>query len=199
MDANRNLFEEAKADFRQFVEQLIREIGKFDTDIADLEAKRCIFRQNRDIRFSADKSPYKIAMGAYMNKGGKKAPTAGYYFHVEPGNCFLAGGLWMPEPEQLAKVRQELDYNIKEWNKLVSTAAFKKHFSDGFSQESKLSRPPKGFDADNPALPFLLLKSFTVSMPMEDAQVQDKNLIKIASGAFKALQPVITFLNQAMD
>jgi len=199
MDANRNLFEAAKLDFRHFVQQLITEIGKFDRDIAELEAKQCIFRQNRDIRFSKDKSPYKTAMGAFMNKGGKKASTAGYYFHAEPGNCFLAGGLWMPEADQLSKVRQELDYNLTEWNKLINAAAFKKHFSNGFDQSCKLSRPPKGYDADNPALPFLLLKSFTVSMPLEDAELLNKNLIKQTRSAFKSLQPVISFLNQVND
>lgn len=199
VEKNRATMERAKEDFQQVTAALINEMGKFDPDIAPLEAKRCIFRLNRDIRFSKNKAPYKTAMGAYMNRGGKKLNTAGYYFHAEPGNCFLAGGLWMPEPEHLAKVRQEIDYNLDEWKGILTNKKFKKYFKDGLDQSSLLTRPPKGYDADNPALSFLKLRSFTVSMPLDDKIMFEKSLNKKCASAFQNLKPMIDFLNRALD
>lgn len=199
VEKNRPLMEKAKADFEQMTAELIREMGKFDADIGPLEAKKCIFRLNRDIRFSKDKSPYKTAMGAYMNRGGKKLNTAGYYIHTEPGNCFLAGGLWMPEPEPLAKVRQEIDYNLEEWEAILKKSSFKKYFKEGPDDTSMMSNPPKGYDADNPALPYLKLRSFTVSMALSEKEMMSKGITKKIADAFKCMKPMIDFLNRAGD
>lgn len=199
MDANRSAYENARDDFRSVIEHIVAEVGAFDPDIAVLDPKRCVFRQNRDIRFSADKSPYKLAFGAFMNKGGKKAATAGYYFHAEPGNCFLAGGLWMPEKEELAAIRQEIDYNLAEFASIVTNKAFKKYFPEGFDSGHSITRPPKGYDDSNPALPYLKLKSFTVSLAFSDSEFLDKKTSKEIVRAFKALQPLISFLNRALD
>lgn len=199
MDANRAMYENARDDFRNLVEYLVTEIGKYDPDIAVLDPKRCIFRQNRDIRFSADKSPYKLAFGAFMNKGGKKTATGGYYIHAEPGNCFIAGGLWMPEKEELAKIRQEIDYNIEELNAIMNNRSFKKYFPDGFDSGYAISRPPKGYDETNPALPYLKLKSFTVSLAFTDGDFLDKKTAKEIVRIFKMLHPLVSFLNRALD
>ncbi|MEI9935324.1 MAG: DUF2461 domain-containing protein [Ferruginibacter sp.] len=102
-DKNRKIYELAKADFYTTVDTLINGIADFDESIRNLKAKDCLFRINRDIRFSKDKSPYKTNMGAYFNKGGKKINTAGYYFHFEPGGSFIAGGFHMPMPPELAR------------------------------------------------------------------------------------------------
>ena len=199
MDANRPLYENARDDFRSLVEYLVSEIGKFDTDITPLDPKRCVFRQNRDIRFSADKSPYKLAFGAFMNKGGKKAATAGYYIHAEPGNCFLAGGLWMPEKEELAAIRQEIDYNLDEFVSIIQCKSFRKYFPEGFDSGHSITRPPKGYDESNPALPYLKMKSFTLSLAFSDGEFMDKKSAKEIVRAFKTLQPLISFLNRALD
>src|SRR5689334_13212529 len=109
-DKNRKVYEAAKKDFTDFVQTMIDKFGKKDESIAAIVAKDCLFRINRDIRFSKDKSPYKTNMGASINKGGRMTMnTAGYYFHLEPGNCFVGGGLWQPEPDALKKIRQEID------------------------------------------------------------------------------------------
>src|ERR1044071_4143311 len=110
LDENRDNYIAAKADFENFISVLIKKISAFDEDIKELQAKDCTFRLNRDIRFSKDKTPYKVNMGASLNRGGKKSIYAGYYFHMEPGNkSFVGGGLWMPMPPELKKVRQEID------------------------------------------------------------------------------------------
>ena len=118
-DTNRKKYESAKNDYEALVGDVIKQLSKTDESIAHLEPKQCVFRINRDVRFSKDKSPYKTNMGMYFSKGGKKSFYAGYYFHLQPGGSFVAGGLWMPMPPELKKVRQEIDYNWEEFKKIV--------------------------------------------------------------------------------
>ena len=195
-EAHRPEFDKAKATFTEVVEQLIEDIGKIDPDISPLVAKDCIFRQYRDVRFSSDKTPYKTHIGAYLNKGGKRINTAGYYLHIEPGASILAGGLYHPESTQLQSVRQEIDYNLDEWNKLVSNKSLKKVFSSGISQEDTLKRPPRGYEPDNPALPYLKLKSFVFTKPLPDEHLINLRETKTLTASFITLTPVINFLNR---
>src|SRR5919199_2897449 len=123
-DANRARYEEARAQFEDFVQLLIAEINKFD-DLGALSAKECIFRINRDIRFSKDKSPYKTNMGASIAPGGKKSTRQSYYVHIAPHDrSFLAGGLYMPTPEQLAKFRQAIDRDAARFKRIINAKDF---------------------------------------------------------------------------
>lgn len=199
-DKNRKAFEDAKADFAAFIQQVIDLHGKKDPGIKTLVAKDCMFRINRDVRFSKDKSPYKTNFGASINKGGKKAMnSAGYYFHLEPGACFIGGGLYAPMPEELRKVRQEIDYNFADFKKLIGAKKFKAVYGDlDKSAEYMLSRVPKGYEADNPAAEYLRLKSFIAIINISDADLSSKELVKKTAAAFEALQPVIGFINEAI-
>ena len=198
-DTNRKLYETAKADYISVVEVVIAATAKFDEPIGNLKAKDCIFRINRDVRFSKDKSPYKSNMGASITPGGKKVNAPGYYFHCEPGQSFAAGGLYMPEPADLGKIRQEIDYNFDEWKKIISNKKFIKYFIKGVDGIDTLSRPPKGYAEDNPAIEYLKMKSFIVSRPLNDTDLTDKNLVKEIAKTFEAMKPMIDFLNHAMQ
>jgi uncharacterized protein (TIGR02453 family) len=198
-DINRKTYEVAKADYISLVDAVIVNTAKFDISIEGIKAKDCIFRINRDVRFSKDKSPYKPNMGAFINPGGKKVNTPGYYFHCEPGQSFAAGGAYMPEPGDLAKIRQEIDYNFEEWKKIVENKIFKKYFTKGVEGIDVLSRPPKGYTEDNPGIGYLKMKSFIVSRPLTDTELTDKNLVKEITKTFEAMKPMIDFLNQAMQ
>ncbi|MGZ5134058.1 MAG: DUF2461 domain-containing protein, partial [Flavitalea sp.] len=114
-ESHRKQYEQAKQDFEGFIKIILEKHCKKDEDLKDLEAKKCTFRINRDIRFSKDKSPYKSNFGASMDRGGKKSIYAGYYFHLEPGKSFAGGGLWMPMAPEMKKVRQEIDYCFDEF------------------------------------------------------------------------------------
>ena len=130
-DENREKYESARANFQEFITGLLQNMAAFDPDMKDLEAKKCMFRINRDIRFSKDKTPYKINISAHFNKGGKKSVHAGYYFHLQPGgNSFVGGGLWMPEAAELKKLRQEIDYCFPEFKKIINSPAFKKQYGE---------------------------------------------------------------------
>ncbi|HMK04815.1 MAG TPA: DUF2461 domain-containing protein [Ferruginibacter sp.] len=198
-DKNRDQYESARLDFHFFLAQVIAAIAVFDNPVGTLSVKECVFRINRDIRFSKDKTPYKSNMAGYFNKGGKKSNGAGYYLHIEPGRSFAAGGMWQPIPPDLAKIRQEIDYNFDEWKKLSRNTEFKKMFTGGVSSEDSLIRPPKGYDDSNPAIGYLKMKNFIVSRSFTDAEVQNKNFVKDVAKTFRAMKPLIDFLNTAIE
>lgn len=197
MDANKNEYQHAKAEFEEFVTQLISSLGKMDDALANLQAKQCIFRLNRDIRFSNDKSPYKTNFGAAFSRGGKKFMGAGYYFHLQPGNSFIGGGCWMPDAALLKNIRQEIDYNFQDFKKLITTKNFKATF--GEINGDKLSRPPKGYDENNPAIEYIKFKSFTVSTPVSDKEILSADVIKKPMEVYKTMKPFIDFLNKACN
>jgi uncharacterized protein (TIGR02453 family) len=197
-DKNRKIYEQAKADYLNFVTILLNEIQGFDTSLMELQPKQCIFRLNRDVRFSKNKDPYKTNFGASFSKGAKKIQTAGYYFHLEPGENFVGGGLWMPMAPDLNKVRQEIDYCFKEFSSILKKPAFKSTYGD-MDNSMKLVRPPKGFDIDNPALEYLKLKSFVVTRVIKDTELTDKHLFKNMVKDFKTIAPLVHFLNRAIE
>lgn len=200
-DANRTKYEAAREDVEIFLQAVIDKHGKKDPGIANLVAKSSLYRINRDIRFSKDKTPYKIHLAGSMTKGGKKSPLAGYYLHIEPdGKSILAGGLWMPESEKLKKVRQEIDYCFDEFSKIVSNKKFKAQFGDlDRSEEFSLVKVPQGFDKDNPAAEYLKLKSWLVARTFTDAEVTSKDFLKKVTEGMEAMQPFLAFLNRAID
>ncbi len=196
-DANRKRYEEAKADFSSFIQSVIDLHGKKDPAIKNLSAKDCLFRINRDIRFSKDKRPYKTNFGASINKGGRKAwNSAGYYFHLDPGGCFTGGGIYMPDPETLKKIRQEIDYNLPDFKKIIQSKKFRSVYGDlDQSGEFMLSRVPKGYEPDNPAAGYLKLKSYIAMVAIKDSDLTSPALIKKTVAAFEALQPLVSFIN----
>lgn len=199
-DKNRQRYESAKADFEQLTTKVLAGISAFDQTIIHLQPKECTFRINRDVRFSKNKSPYKTNMAMYISRAGKKGFSPGYYLHVEPGAGFLAGGIWMPMAPELKKVRQEIDYNWQDFKKILGAGKFKSLFGDlERSDNVVLSRPPKGYDASNPAIEYLKFKSLIASAPVVDDDLTSKNLVKKVVARFEILHPLIVFLSQAVD
>ncbi|MBN8786114.1 MAG: DUF2461 domain-containing protein [Terrimonas sp.] len=198
-DANRPKYETAKKDFENFIQELIDAYGKKDASVASLAAKECMFRINRDIRFSKDKTPYKKNFAASINRGGKKSIFAGYYFHLEPGNSFIGGGIWMPMPAETQKIRQEIDYCFDEFKRIITTKKFTAVYKTLDQDPAlRLANVPKGYTKDNPAADYLKYKSWIAMQPFTDAKLASKDLVKKSVEAFVALQPLIEFLNRAI-
>lgn len=197
-DQHRSDYELAKKNFIDFTEELIAGISKFDPAVKHQEAKKCIFRINRDIRFSKNKLPYKNNMGASISPGGKKSFTAGYYFHLEPGGSFFAGGMWQPEALYLSAIRQEIDYCQEEFKKIITAAPFKKLFK-GLSTEDKLKTVPKGYDKTHPQIEALKNRSFIVVHELTDKQLVATGFLKEAISAYKVMHPLNQFLRRAGD
>ncbi|MFT3932363.1 MAG: DUF2461 domain-containing protein [Chitinophagaceae bacterium] len=198
-EKNRPVYEAAKADFLGFIQNVIDKHAKKDETLLDLKAKDCLFRINRDVRFSKDKSPYKNNFGASINRGGKKSVFAGYYFHCQPGEAFVGGGIWMPMPPELKKVRQEVDYCYDEFKKIVGNKKFTSVYGDLVKDsETSLVKVPQGFEKDNPAADYLKLKSFIALQKLDDKDLVSKDLVKTTLTAFEALQPLVAFINRAI-
>jgi uncharacterized protein (TIGR02453 family) len=196
-ETNRKKYETAKENILEVAAGLIKVVGAFDKNIAELEPKQCIFRINRDVRFSKNKSPYKNNMSLIISQGGKKAETASFYIHIEPGQAFIGCGFWSPEVKKLAAIRQEIDYNSKDFKKIISTKKFTDTFTEGLSMEATLQRPPKGYEAENPAIDFIKLKSFVTITQLTDADLQHKDFVKKILEIYKVAKPFIDFLNTA--
>ncbi|MDR3328820.1 MAG: DUF2461 domain-containing protein [Prevotellaceae bacterium] len=188
----------AKADVEQLAMQLVAGIGEFDGSVRGLEPKDCLFRIYRDARFSHGEPPYKTNLGVVVQRGGKKTNYACYYVHVEPGGCFLSGGIYMPQPPVLKAIRQSIAVNFDELGGIVGERSFKKYFS-AIVDNNKLVKVPQGFDKSSPAAEFLKQKDFHVMRSVDDGDLCSPGFLKQALAAFKALTPLNHFFNEAIE
>lgn len=195
-EANRERYESARNNFKDFVTELINRIGAWDEGIKKLHAKDCIFRIYRDVRFSKNKDPYKTHFGAWMNARGRKSESAGYYFHLEPGNNFIAGGVYMPPAAELKAIRQEIDYNLNDFEQILKSPDFKKYF--GTLGGEKLKTAPKDYPKDHPAIEWLKHKDFIMEHYLEDEDVLSEDLLENCDNIYRAMIPLNRFMNEAL-
>lgn len=200
-DAHRDQYIQSRGDFEKFVAVLISKTAEFDSDIKDLQPKDCMFRINRDIRFSKNKTPYKTNLAASLDRGGKKSIYAGYYFHAEPGNkSFIAGGIWMPMAPELKKIRQEIDYSFDEFKGILHNKAFVTEYKElEHTDDLKLTNLSRGYEKENPAAEYLKFKSLIASKPLSDEELTSNQLTVKTIKAFKAIMPLIKFINRSLE
>ena len=196
-DEHKKEYEAAKKDYEQFITDILMSMKGIDPAFAEQKAKNCIFRIYRDVRFSKDKTPYKAHFGAFMSRGGRKFPGAGYYIHIEPGKNFIGGGLWMPDAPLLKAVRQEIDYNFDEFSGIVESKPFKKLFKQLSGEQ--LKTVPQGYTAENPPIDYLKMKSFTVGHNLPDKELSGKNFVAKCVDIFTVMKPLVDFLNRSLD
>lgn len=197
-EKNKPKYLEAKASFEDFLETLHKELVRFDDGLAGLNPRKLGFRIYRDVRFSKDKRPYKTNMGGSFSPGGKLVQEPGYYVHIQPGNqSFVAAGIYMPSPENLASIRQEIDYSTSKFLKILNDKKFKKYYA-GLDDFDKLKTAPKGYAKDHPHLDLLKYKSYIVSHAFTDAQVAAPKFVKEVAAACKTVKPLNDFLKEAL-
>jgi len=196
-DKNKHVYLKSKETLEEVVGKVLVLTSKFDKEVAGIDPAKTIFRIYKDVRFSKDKTPYKTNMGAHITPGGKGSSMPSYYIHIEPGNCFMGGGCYMPMPDKLAAIRQEIDYNYVGFKKIINNKDFKK-FYNGLMEEDKLVNPPKGYDKENPAVEVLKNKHFAVLHKFDDKELLKPGFEKYAASAFKAMHPFLLFLREAM-
>ncbi len=196
--ANKKAFDAAQDNMTAFAGFLIGEIGKFDEQVASVDPKSCVFRIYRDVRFSKDKSPYKINLGAYIAPGGRKSMQPGYYFHLEPGRSFVAGGKHRPDGSELLKIRTAIANKPDEFLKIIN----KKSFVEGLGElwDDRLKSVPKGFDPDHKAAAYLKLKEFMAQKELHNEKALTspefpKKLVK----TMKEMYPLVVFLRRALS
>ncbi|MFZ9760911.1 MAG: DUF2461 domain-containing protein [Candidatus Kapaibacteriota bacterium] len=203
---NKSLYETA---LREPSKLLINEMDMlFIKHILPYEAnhKKSLFRINRDIRFSKDKSPYKTNIGITFpiyrpqakTQHASKTEKPGIYVHIEPKGCFIAGGLYMPDGNQLKAIRQKIESDWNVLHQIQKSNAFKKAFPKGLLGE-KVKTMPRGYDPEHPGKEYLRMKQFIVMEEIKDDMILSNQLMKEILSKAKAMAPLIVFLDEAIN
>ncbi len=194
---NRKWYEESRDKIIFLTDVLINEIAKFDPEVAGTNAKDCVFRIFRDVRFSKNKDPYKTNFGSFISKGGRKSIYPGYYIHIEPNQSFLGGGVYMPEAETLRSIRNYMAENATEFLEIINDPEFRATFPEMY--DHKLKTAPKGFPKDHKFIELLKYKSFVFSTRIENKKITDENFIFYTVQIFNQLRHANVFLYDALE
>lgn len=195
--ANKSRYDVLHKAFVDEVQQLINRIALFDPQVAGLEAKDCMFRIYRDLRFSPDKTPYKVHFAAYMAQGGRSSERGGYYIHLEPGHCHLSGGVWCPPPKLLKKLRQDIYDHIDEFVGIIHEPEFKALYPT--MEGEVLKRMPAGYPSDFQYDEIMRHKDFCVSCLKPDSFFEQDDWMDQSVAILEKLLPLNNFLNYTVD
>lgn len=207
-DEHRDWYQACRERFIAFSTEYIRRLSEMDPALAVLQPKDCIWRINRDIRFSTDKRPYKEWFGCFPAAGvpgkpktwGKKSMRGGYYVHIQPGQCMFAGGIWDPSKELLAALRREIEANYEEVEAIMGSKTWKKYFGQDFDYMwGALKKVPAGFDPNFVHADWLKHKTYTFSMPLSDEMVCSPDFIDKITDIAAAAKPMNDFLNYTFE
>ncbi|SHF79754.1 TIGR02453 family protein [Flavobacterium segetis] len=196
---NKKRYEVFKNDYLQTASDLLDVLKPLDASLEMLEAKKCTFRINRDIRFSKDKTPYKTHLSFWFSSGAKGQNRSGYYIHLEKGASFIAGGLYCPEADDLKKIRKEIAFFYDDLQEILDEKNFKREFGN-FAREEKntLKNPPRGYEKEHPAIDFLKLKSFESAQKIDISAATKKDFVTIMGQKLIVLKPLNDFINRAL-
>lgn len=191
---NKAEYDSTRENFIGFCDEILSEIKLMDVRFYDTKIKDCIFRINRDIRFSKDKRPYKENYSAAFGIGGRSSGKVDYYFHLQNDNNFLGGGMWQPSPEHLAKFRQEIDYAPEKLKAIIEEPDFRKYFP--IIEGQKLKRPPKGYSEDHPDIDLLKYKDLFFMKKFSNEEVKSSSFKTVLMEHVLVLKPYIDYVNE---
>jgi uncharacterized protein (TIGR02453 family) len=195
--AHKESYEAAKENVLHFISLLIPILSEVDPAFPkDSVPKKHLMRIYRDVRFSKDKRPYKNNFGIYFSLNGKGGNEPGYYLNIAPGNCFFAGGYWMPDAGDLKKIREEIDYNADSFLEVINRKSFSTLFK--LDSEDSLKKAPKGYPIDHPLIDILKLKSFSASFMFQDEEMSKPDILEKMRHAFEQVYPFILFLRSSI-
>jgi uncharacterized protein (TIGR02453 family) len=197
-DAHRQWYRQSLEQFREFIDGVLGGMVLFDPSLAGLEAKQTVFRIYKDTRFSKDKTPYKTNFGSWMSPGGRRSSDAGYYFHLEPGGCFMAAGVYMPPSDKLHLIRQEIVFNPAGFRKVFHDPWIMEHYERS-GTEDKLKKGPAGFPKDSEMMEELKYKHYIFSKDYPENGIVRKDFPARLVEDFRGLFPVVNYLNYALS
>ncbi|WP_128543535.1 DUF2461 domain-containing protein [Larkinella soli] len=191
--ANRSRYEAAKKELTGFVGRLLEAVCRFQP-LPNTEVKDCIFRINRDIRFSKDKSPYKPNFAVAIGPGGRHSGRIDYFLSIQPdGETFLGAGMWQPTPQHLTKFRQEVDYNPTELKRIIEDPEFRAYFPEIWGETMKTA--PKGYSADHPDIDLLRRKQLFFMHRYSDREVTKPGFADEVARGCLLIRPYCDYLN----
>ena len=200
MAAHRPDYQRARAACTDLVRQVLAQVAATDPDLTDLTTADVLFRLHKNDRAHRDPEPYKRRMGAGLKLGGRHAPRAGYFLAIQPeGRSWLGAGTFHPTPAMLAAIRQEIHYNGDEFHRRRQASELLRYFPDGLDTTGpQLTRPPRGYFADDPDLDWLRLKTFGTGRYYPDAEVLAPGFVSQIVAGIAAARPLVDFLNEAL-
>ncbi len=182
------------ATITDFADALLQEMQKHDT-IETPSGKASLHRIYRDTRFSKDKTPYKTNWSGSFSRATKKL-RGGYYFHIEPGNSFAGGGFWAPNPPDLKRIREEIDYDAAPLRKILKSKTFANTF--GSLEGEKVQTAPKGYPSNHTDIDLLRYKQFLISKSFTDKEVLSDNFLKELNTTFKNMRPFFDYMSEVL-
>lgn len=196
---NKTWYDSAKENVLDIITQLTNEICKFDTTIKPFDPKKGLFRIARDNRFRPDREPYKTNFGACINHQGKNITySSTYYLNIEPNNCFVSAGVYMPVKEALQDVRYHIYNNFDEFEEIITSPDFIALFGGLAPDTQKLKRVPNNFDSEHPAAEYMKMKNFYTYRVIDDKLMTDETVaLGYLIESFKVLMPFNRFINEA--
>ena len=187
---NKPKFKELELEIKTFGEELKDRLNEFDN-----VDRFKLFRIYRDVRFSKDKTPFKTHFGLTWHRT-KPLYRGGYYLHISPGKNFLACGFWDPNPNDLKRIRKELEYDAKELRDIISSKEF---FSVwGNLEGSELKTAPRNFDKNHPDIDLIRKKQFIFSISYSDEEVCEPQFINKLENALKMVRPFTDYMSDIL-
>jgi len=193
--ANKERYTDIRESFIGFLESVYPYLQEFDPELKGIDVRKSVFRVNRDIRFSHDKSPYKTSIAGVLIAGGRKkfSEYAGYYLHIEPGNSLIGGGAYLPPSQWLNKIRKEIAGDSIAFREILSSKDFVRYF--GVLSGEKLKGAPRGYSKDHPDMDLLKYKSFLAVNEISEEEIMSETFADHFINVSKVLKSFNDFLN----
>ncbi|WP_127124979.1 DUF2461 domain-containing protein [Pseudoflavitalea rhizosphaerae] len=199
---NRDWFQLHKTEFQQeqekmaaFAEALLQALSLHD-QLETRSGKESLHRIYRDTRFSQNKTPYKSNWSGRF-KRATKYRRGGYYYNIEPGNSFIAGGFWGPVPADLKRIREDIAFDNEPLRKIINSKTFKSSF--GALKGEQVKTAPKGFDANHEAIDLLRYKQFLLIRHFTDEEVLGTGFLKAADLTFRHMRPFFDYMSELLS
>ncbi|MDR2563352.1 MAG: DUF2461 domain-containing protein [Prevotellaceae bacterium] len=197
---HKNLYEEARQDVENFAAEIIPRVSEFDSGILETDPKKCLFRIYRDVRFSADKSPYKTNFGVIIRPSMLYGKYSGYYIHISPQLSFLSAGLYMLPKDAVKQVRHFIYDNFDDLRAILDKNQLKRETGGmQFDADDMLKRMPAGFDSRHPAAEYMRLKHFYMMRTIREPQLLSEDFPDVVADTFQKMYPFSRFINEALD
>jgi uncharacterized protein (TIGR02453 family) len=193
-NANKHRYEQAQQHMIAFSDAVLDQMRKHD-NIETASGKASLFRIYNDTRFAKDKPPYKTHWGVRYSRATNLL-RGGYYFHIEPGHTFVAGGFWGPEPDDLKRIREDIDMNAGEWKKLLSQPEIVKTF--GKLEGESVKTAPKGYAKDHEGIEWLRMKQFVLRRNFTDAEMMSPDFAARINETFREMRPFFDYMSEVL-
>ncbi|WP_295675228.1 DUF2461 domain-containing protein [uncultured Mucilaginibacter sp.] len=191
---NKDRYQETRQNITDFADALLAEMNKHDK-IETPSGKKSLFRIYKDVRFSKEKTPYNNHWSGSFKRAGK-ALRGGYYFRIEPGNSALVGGFWGPVPDDMKRIRQEIDGNYTAWRNLLGDQTLVQTFGKLYGEQ--LGTAPRGYEKDHPAIDLLRYKQYMLKHEFSDEEVLGPGFVFMVNNSFKKTRPFLDFMSEIL-